>query len=270
MHKPLRTLVNAAVLSAIASTAYAGGFSLYTESGPMMTGNFGAGAAAEGADASIGWYNPAGLVLIHNQQAVFGGVGVLPVAQISGTSSYFSPLFDDTPYVETFNGLKGAKEAFVPSLHYALPLGDRATFGFSIVSPFGLATEWAADSAVRYQATFTEVITMNFSPEIGGKLTDNFAVGAGLDLQYARVKFNRMLGLPVFALPLGNPMVVDSLSYNKGDSFGVGFHAGILGMFNDNHTRIGLNYQSKMRHKFNGYSQLSGSLAGTVNLGTFP
>lgn len=267
MHKPLRTLVSAAVLGILStSTAQAGGFSLYTESSAAAIGNYAAGIAAEAADASTGWYNPAGLVLIRDQQAVFGGVGVFPKMTLSGTSTYRALPAD---YVQTFSDIDGAENAFIPSFHYALPLGDNATFGFSVTSPFGLSTDWGPMSPVRYAATFTELITSNFSPEIGGRLTENFSIGAGLDLQYARVKFNSMIGAPtIFGLviPPFNPYAVDSLSYNKGSSFGIGFHAGLMGMFNDNHTRLGLNYQSKMRHVFHGYSQLSGPLANVGNI----
>ncbi len=75
---------------------------------------------------------------------------------------------------------------------------------------------------MRYEATFTELITSNFSPELGANLTEHLAVGAGLDLQYARVKFNRMIGAPTLFYALEeNPASVDTLSYNKGSSFGV-------------------------------------------------
>lgn len=268
MHKPLRTLISAAVLGSMSGSVLAGGFSLYTESNGAAVGNFAAGIAAEARDASTGWYNPAGLALIRDQQAVFGGVGVFPVAKISGTSTYATPGADD--YVENFYDLDGGKNAFVPSFHYARPLGENATFGLSLVSPFGLSTEWNEDSAVRYAATFTELMTINLSPEIGARIMDNLAIGAGIDLQYARVKFNRMLGAPTIYQDL-NPFAIDTLSYNEGNSYGVGFHAGVLSLFNDNHTRVGLNYQSKMKHKFHGYSRLSGTLAspgfqvGTIN-----
>jgi long-chain fatty acid transport protein len=163
--------------------------------------------------------------------------------------------------------LDGSKNAFVPAFHYALPLGERATFGLSMVSPFGLSTEYSPTSPVRYAATFSELLTSNIAPEIGGLLTPNFSVGAGLDLQWARVKFNRMLGSPAelqFLQSIGGlvtPTTLDSLSYNRAHSFGVGFHAGVLGMSDDRHTRIGLNYQSKIKHRFHGYSELRGSLA---------
>ena len=264
MHKPLRTIVSTAVLSLLAAgVAHAGSFSLYTESSPAAIGNYAAGVAAEAADASTGWYNPAGLALLHTQQVVFGGVGVFPSTKLTGTSNFrtVTPL-GTVNYPQAFSGIQGGEDAFVPSVHYALPLGENATFGFSVVSPFGLSTNWGDASPVRYQATKSELITSNFSPELGAKITNNFAFGAGLDLQYARVKFNQIIGIPTFlAAVRQNPFADDSLSYNKGKSFGVGFHAGVMGLFNDNHTRIGLNYQSKMRHKFNGYSQLSGPLA---------
>lgn len=274
-HNPLRTIINTAVLSTITiSTAHAGSLSLYSESSPAMIGNYAAGSAAEAADASTGWYNPAGLALLRQQQATFGGVGLFLSSKLSGTSTFTTVVPGTATFnnVETYTGIQGGENAFIPSFHYALPFGENTTVGFSVVSPFGLSTDWGMDSPVRYQATNSELITANFSPELGSKLTDNFAVGAGLDLQYARVKFNRMLGTPSISGFFGDPMTNDSLSYNKGSSFGVGYHIGVMGLFNDNHSRLGLNYQSKMRHKFNGYSQLSGPLAstGSFTSGTLP
>jgi long-chain fatty acid transport protein len=110
-------------------------------------------------------------------------------------------------------------------------------------------------------------MTTNISPEIGGRVTEHLMLGAGLDFQYAKVKFNQVIGSPAYlqainglGAPVG-PMSLDSISYNQGDSFGMGFHAGILTAVNNDHTRIGLNYQSAVHHKFQGYSRLTGPLA---------
>lgn len=261
MQKPIQTIVSATISLLLASSAVnAGGFSLYTEGSTVATGNFAAGIAAEAADASTGWYNPAGLALINDQQVVMSGVGVFPSSELSGTSTFRTRGLPS--YSQTFSDLQGGVDAFVPAFHYAHPIGESAAFGFSMVSPFGLSTDYDRTSPVRYAATFSELLTINMSPEIGGKLTENLSLGLGIDLQWARVKFNRMLGAPtVSQLGGGQPTALDSQSYNKGHSFGVGFHAGVLGMFNDNHTRVGLNYQSKMKHTFHGYSELSGPLA---------
>lgn len=262
MHKPIRTLVSIAVIGILAtSAAHSGSFSLYTESSAAAEGNFAAGIAAEAADASTGWYNPAGLALLHKQQIVAGGVGVFPSAKITGSSTFSN---SGENFVQNFSGLQGADNGFIPSFHYALPLGENTTFGLSVIAPFGLATDWH-NSPVRYQASFTEVLTTNISPEIGARINEHFAVGAGLDLQYARVKFNTILGLPVI-FPAAMATTFDTLSYNNANSFGVGFHTGVMTMFNDQHTRIGLNYQSKMRHAFHGQSRLVGPLA-TPGLG---
>ena len=267
MQKPIRTMASLAVIAMMTShVTYAGGFSLYTESSAAAIGNFGAGIAAEGADASIGWYNPAGLVLIKDQQLLLGGVGVLPSTRLTGTSTYTmeNPVGEGSlpSYVQAFSGLQGGESAVVPSLHYALPLGERAAFGLSIVSPFGLSTNYSQSSPVRYAATRSQFETVNVSPELGGKLTDHFSVGLGLDFQYAAVKFNGMIGAPSVMEFADLPATtLDSSSNNSGNSFAVGFHAGALYMFDDNHTRLGLNYQSGMNHQFSGHSQLTGRLA---------
>ena len=264
---PTLTIVSAAVLALMSSqTLHAGAFSLYTESSAAAIGNYAAGIAAEAADASTGWYNPAGLVFLNKQEAVLSGVGVFPSSKIYGTSSYVTEGIP-APYIQSFNGLQGAENAVVPALHYAKPLGDKAAFGFSVVSPFGLSTDWGTTSPVRYYATYTQLMTINASPEIAGKLTDNLSVGLGLDLQWARVTFNAVIGSPAalqFLQSIGGlvtPTTLDSTSVNKGSSFDVGFHAGVLNTYNDNHTRIGLNYQSGMMHQFRGNSTLTGRLA---------
>ncbi|WP_058465526.1 OmpP1/FadL family transporter [Legionella cincinnatiensis] len=269
MHKPLRTLVSSAVIGVLATgVTHAAGFSLYGESAGYTTGNYAAGAAAEAADASTGWYNPAGLALLREQQLVFGGVGIFPTLKLNGTSTFTTatglpaPFPPAIEYVQDFEGVSGAYSAFVPSFHYALPVGERTTFGLSVTAPYGLATDWSPYSPVRYAATYTEVLTTNISPELGTRLTEHFALGAGLDMQWSRVKFNQMVGAPTLFTALDeNPYTVDSLSYNKGSSWGVGFHVGVMGIFNDNHTRIGINYQSRVRHVFYGHSRLSGILA---------
>ena len=283
VHQPLNTGVSLAVLAVLGhGLVHAGGFSLYTESSPAALGNFAAGIAAEAADASIGWYNPAGLSLLHQQELVVGSVGVFPNSKLSGSSTYYTSTFPDNlkrfaAYTQTFSGIQGAENAFVPAIHYALPFGSNTTFGLSIVSPFGLSTNWGTTSPVRYAATLSELQTINVAPEFGTKITEQLAFGAGLDVQYARVKFNSMVGIPNFLNLISEIIETpisasadDTLSYNYGTSFGVGYHLGLMGLFNDQHTRIGLNYQSRVRQTFDGYSQLSGPLASSGDIYVTP
>ena len=265
-HIPLRTLVSAAVIGVFSTgVAQASGFALYGESSGYTVGNYAAGVAAEAADASTGWYNPAGLALIRDKQAVFGGTGIFPVVKIDGSSTFATT--GAPSYIQRYNGVNGGYDGFVPASHFALPVGERTTLGLSITAPFGLSTDWKPNSPVRYSATYTEVLTATISPEMGSQITDHFALGAGLDFQYSRVKFNQMIGVPTLFSILGeNPAIVDTFSNNKGSSWGLGFHVGVMSMFNDNHTRVGINYQSRVRHSFYGHSELKGKLANNFNL----
>lgn len=262
MQRPIRTAVSAAILVMMANTVTnAGSFSLYTESSPAAIGNYAAGIAAEAADASTGWYNPAGLSLLHTREAVAGLVIISPSAKISGFSTFQSTGIP--PFIQSFNNLNGAKMGYVPSFHAAIPVSENTAFGISVVAPFGLSTQWNRQGAVRYQATTSNLLTTNVSPEMGSRVSEHLAVGAGIDFQYSHVRLNRVLGAPDSLIAAGAPPnVLDSLSYNRGHSFGLGFHAGLMGLFRDEHTRVGVNYQSQVRHRFNGYSRLQGRLAG--------
>ena len=235
---------------------YAGGFSLYTESTGYTIGNFAAGVAAEAFDASTAWYNPAGLALIHEQQAIVSGVGVLPTTILSGYSQY--NYTESPPYLEQFANIQGTENALVPSVYYAKPLLPNLTVAASLTAPFGLASNWSPTSAVRYAGTYSKLLTIDASPEFGLRINDHLSLGAGLDLEYAEVTFNSILGLPNLGQPAN---LYDSKSDNHGDSFGVGFHTGLLFMLQENHTRFGLNYQSRIAHHFIGKSELKGRLA---------
>lgn len=250
---------------AVVIKSFAGGFSLYTEGSVSELSVFAAGAAAEAPDASIGWYNPAGLVLRNQDEILVSGIGVFPHTTLTGTSTYLTDTVP--PYVQSFDSLSGGQQALVPAFHLVHPLGERSVLGLSILSPFGLSTRWGNDSPLRYAGTLTELLTLVVSPEIGGYLSDNIAFGLGLDLQWARVTFNAIAGSPAalqYLASIGGlvtPTTLDSRSENTGRSFGIGFHAGLLALFNDNHTRFGLNFQSAVDHQFEGTSTLSGRLA---------
>ena len=128
--------------------------------------------------------------------------------------------------------------------------------------PFGLSTSWDPTSPLRYAGTLSSLQSVDISPELGWKLNDHFAVGVGPDFQYAKVEFNSVLGAPALLDSIDeDPTNWDGSSDNEGDSWGYGFHVGILMMFHENHTRVGLNYQSKVSHTFHGTSQLTGPLA---------
>jgi len=266
VHGMMKHVLCLASLSFTASTcAYAGGFSLYTEGSVSELSVFAAGSAAEAPDASIGWYNPAGLVLINKDQALVSGIAVVPRTMITGMSTYNTT--DVLPYEQSFTNLRGSRKATVPAIHVAHPLGARATVGLSVVAPFGLGSDWGKTSPVRYSGTLTNLAVIDLAPQMGAYLTDNLAIGLGLDVQFARVTFNAVAGSPAalqYLQSIGglvDPTTLDSTSDNQGNSMGVGFHGGVLALSDDKRTRVGLNYLSDVQHRFEGESILTGRLA---------
>jgi len=250
----------------LSSQSHAGAFSLYTEASASAVGNYAAGVAAEGRDASVGWYNPAALVLLDHPEIVGGLVGVSPSAKLSGQSTFYQNGGSGfLQYRENFENLSGGREAIVPNFHVAIPVGERVTYGFSAVAPMGLATSWPEDSALRYAGTLSSLRVVDLSPEMGGRVTDQFAVGWGLDLEYSDVHFDNILGAPT--TPGQLPTAFDSQLKNYGQSYGLGFHAGFLLLSTDEKTRFGFNYQYGVTHQFMDSSQLTGPLADPDNFG---
>lgn len=246
MSLPQKRLLAMAIVAIFANTPnqlYASGFSLYNEMSGANVGDFAAGGAAEAADAATLFYNPAGLITIKNQQLVISGTGVFNNASFTGSES---PTGSGTLY--TANNVQGGETALVPAIFYAFPLGNGAVAGLGIYVPFGLATDWGINSSIRYSATRSELKTINIAPALSGYITDTLSLGIASDIQYSEVELNQVIGNP------GAPSN-DHLSKNKGHSWSLGAHGGILYQPNKK-TRIGLNYQSAMKHRFKGDSTL--------------
>ena len=248
------------------TATYAAAFSLYSENSTVAIGNFSAGIAAEVADASTAWYNPAGLTLIKKQQLVVSGVGVFPKGYISGTSTYSTPNFPS--YTENISHLNAAKNGLVSDIYYALPLGEKSAFSFSIVVPYGLATGTNNSSPLRYAGTFSEFGTFNFFPALATTITDWLSVGGAVDIQYSLFHSHSVFGSPNTLQAINYPPnYLDSHSVNKLSSTSVGFHAGFLIVSPNKRFRIGFNYLSPVAHTFRGTSRLSGPLADpTLNI----
>lgn len=249
----LFVLMSAAGSIGFCNYASAAAFQLWEQDGASI-GNYHAGRAAEAPDASTAYYNPAGLIRIHNQEVVFALDPVLTDFRFKGT------LNDNTQNVGTVGPIAGTAQGghfnVLPSLNYAAPLNDRVVFGFSIVSPFGLETSYGNSSFVRYAATLTSLEVVDISPSLGIALNDKLSIGFGADIERARGEFDLVGGNPI----LNTEMNLDTPSKNVGYSWGYGYHLGALFQFNES-TRIGLSYHSKITHHLDGTSKFNGPLA---------
>lgn len=234
------------------NNVFATGYQLWEQDAASI-GNYHAGRAAEVTDASISYYNPAGLVRIHNQQIVIGVDPIVTSFKYNGTIQVSTISPDDIPVTAqggTFNA--------IPFAHYAAPLLDNLVFGLSIVSPFGLRTDYDDDTALRYAATLTSLQVVDVAPALGFAINDKLSLGIGLDAEHAKGEFN----LVATAFDDSN----DTEAENSGSSYAYGFHIGLLYQCNES-TRIGLSYHSKITHHLHGDSEFEGPLADIFNNG---
>jgi long-chain fatty acid transport protein len=270
------TVLCASGIFGISSQAMASAFQLWEQDGASV-GNYHAGYAAEANDASTAWYNPAGITRFQNQQIVFGGSAIMSDFKYKGNVSVTEnslfliptpPFTRISPTTYTFNNVtaQGGEFSIVPALHYVTPLTERLGFGFSVDVPFGLKTNYGKSTPLRYAATMTSITVIDISPSLGFKVTDKASIGAGFDIQRAYAEFDSVAGLinpSPFAAKTIDP-ASDTISTNKANDTGYGYHLGALYEFTPN-TRAGISYHSQVVHHFTGNSRFEGKIAALVN-----
>ncbi len=259
MRKLFLSLSIASVLSLASNNAMASAFELWEQDGASV-GNYHAGRAAIAEDASTAFYNPAGLVRMQNQEVVVAADPIVTDFKYSGTIAV-----NTMPFLSPNNfNAQGGTFNVVPSAHYAAPintpLNKRVVFGLSLVSPFGLVTDYGNDTLMRYAATLSSLKTFDIAPSLGVAITDQFSVGAGADIEWLGAHLDLTGGLLA-------PGVADTQATNSGSDTGYGYHLGALYQFTPR-TRLGIAYQSKIVHHIEGTSHFEGPIANLFGGGS--
>ena len=238
-----RALVVLIILCPI--SIYAGAFQLWEESA-NDTGDYHAGAAAEGRDASDIFYNPALMTRFDKPEISVGGVLIALGVNYTGSVSV-----NGNPQLPSVNQVAGDTLNFVPNFHYVQPLSSRWTFAFEETTPFGLSTNYPNTPNINYLATETQLQTFNLNPSLAYKINQIISLGVGFDAMY---------GSAVYDDGLGNfATLTDDLS-----GWGYGYNAGILAQFSPR-TRAGLSYRSAITIPAKGPSAYSDAFGNHYN-----
>ncbi|MBI4356959.1 MAG: outer membrane protein transport protein [Gammaproteobacteria bacterium] len=239
------------ILSLSVSTVlWASGFQ-NNEAASSYLGTAFSGTAASAYDASTAFYNPAGIMQLNKHQAMASGTyihgdfdythtsGTIPTGP-AGANNLTGKQHDDP-----------AVPSVLPAIHYTNPLTDRWGVGFSITSPFGLATEYDMDAIQRYHATRSELITIDLNPSLAYQATPWLSAGVGVSAQYLRAKLNNASRLADAA--------GDFESKITADDWGPGWNVGLLARFNQERTKVGLAYRSKINYDLKGKAKFEGA-----------
>lgn len=221
----MRQRVLALVLSGLAgaaSPAWAQGYGVYEQSA-CAAGRAGAGVAAPCGDGSSVFFNPAGLAF-ESETVLSGGASI-----ISPRGSFVN---DQTGRVSRLRD----RNYIAPAVYYRQNLGTRTTFGVGLFAPYGLTTDWPADSEGRFLGYKSLVESVYVQPTVAFRATERIALGAGLDITYVNVQLRRRADLSVQPLPGAPQLTFGALGVPEGTDFAdldltgntthVGFHLG--------------------------------------------
>jgi len=251
--KLIRALA-AGALVGVAGGAAAGGFGVATQSGSGL-GNAYAGGAAAVEDASVVWYNPAGMTFLPRGKQLSVGLSVLKTShkyEDTGSTGAFS-------FPGSGNGGNGGVWAYVPPAYFTMDINPTWSFGLALNAPFGLSTDYDAGWRGQLTALKSEVKSININPSFAYKASDTVSIGAGLNVQKLDAELTNCASFPPPAPSCSNAAKLEA------DDVGYGFNLGVMWQTTPN-TRIGASYRSSIKFKLDGDASFSGTPAGNSNI----
>jgi long-chain fatty acid transport protein len=281
-----RVLVAAITAAVLAPAVQASGYKL-NEQGAAGAGNAYAGRAAVVEDASVVFYNPAGMVKLKRAEVTVGASYVMPVGSFE-LDSYTNAAGktytaeDLGPYSDGGNFLSSAT---IPYGYFAMPINEKFAAGFGIFVPFGTNTDYDDDFIGGVFADQTQLTSIEFQPAVAYRVNDQFSVGFGLDITYMKGLLSKQLDTVPYNENLKylnggvdpTDLTGSGLAYSdyagfenhyevEGDDWQVGYNLSFMWDINSDIT-VGVSYRSEMEFTLKGDSEFKQS-EGVVALTT--
>jgi len=244
-----KTALSLAVAGAFAggvSQARASAFALIEQSASGLGTSY-AGAAAAADDASIMFYNPAGMSLLPGGMQVSAGLALINLSAKFSDSGSTAPAGIGSL---GGNGGDAGGLSAVPNVYFAMDLAKDWKLGVGVSVPFGLKTEYDPTWVGRFQAIKSDIKTYNINPSVSYKLDDKTSFGFGLNYQKIDADLSRAVVIGPGA---------ETVATVKGDDTSWGFNAGAMFQLAPD-TRLGVSYRSSIKY----------NVSGTVNVAAVP
>lgn len=236
----LDTIIIAITCAITCSSALAGGFQVSEHSSAGLGRSY-AGEGVIADTAASASRNPATIMMFDRLAVSGGGVFVDPNIRICGQAASGENL--DISNV--------APTLWIPNLHFVMPVNQRTGFAASLISNYGLGSQYNASWLAGEVAGTTSLASINANVSGAYQLSPQWSLGLGVNVVYAQAKIDRYSGLHMrkntpLHLPVGT-----SIAHIKGDGWGYGVNAGILYQFNHD-NRYALTWRSKINVQFHG------------------
>lgn len=226
-------------LAFVSSNVLAAGYSTSSTSTSALATSY-AGSVTGGHDISNMHINPAILSKFNKKQFITGltylDIDIDPQNETIKDSGHIS---GNSPSGEVGDA---GLDQFVPNIYFATPIDKKNNIGVFINTPFGLGTEYNTEWVGVNLDNVTEIKTVNLGIKLSHKLTDNLAIGFGVNAQ--KMQFIKSL-----AHSTGNAVKFKSSDWGYGYSLGLNY---------DLYEKIslGMGYNSKVDHELNGTFQI--------------
>ena len=214
--------------------AQAGGFALREQS-TVGLGNAFAGAAAGGAGLGSMFWNPATMTNYAGIQTSLSLFAIMPVSKITPTSGVLPTAIGKADSGDM------AEDAVIPAGYASWQFNDQVWLGLSINTPYGLATKNPFNWSGQIYGRTSEVKSINATPTIGYRFSDQLSVGAGLQIMKFKVRLTRA----------SSPVPGATSGSLEGDDIAAGFTLGATYKPFQG-TEIGIGYRSKVKPKLEG------------------
>lgn len=229
----LYIIIAMTVIILLPLTALAGGLNRIDNSiGPRAGGMAGAYTAVAD-DASLFYYNPAGILQFGAAYADFGVDVVVPRFKIE------RKWFSETSENDVFH--------LLPFGCYIQPINENLSWGVGLTVPFGLGAKFAADPLQGFYQSETLLSLTNFTPAVSWRLNDFWVIGLGLNLGYSQLKYRAPFDLNGRFIPLATD--------SEAEGWGVG---GIVGLLYEPTEKFkwGFTYMSESKVDFRGQTKI--------------
>lgn len=283
-----RVLVAAIAAAVVTPTAMASGYKL-NEQSAAGAGNAYAGRAAVVEDASVVFYNPAGMVRLKQAEITVGG------SYINATGSFELESYTNGAG-ETYTADRMGKysdggdfipAAMVPYAYFATPINEDFAAGFGIFAPYGTNTDYSNNFVGGGFADETQLTSIEFQPAVAYRINDQFSVGFGLDITYMKGLLSKQVDTVPYETQLqglnGGTGPTDIAGANRpysdyqefenhyevsGDDWQLGYNLSMMWDVTADIT-VGVSYRSEMKFKLKGDSEF-GQDQGVLGLTQAP
>jgi long-chain fatty acid transport protein len=248
MERIRKTALSLTVAGAFAggvSQAHAAAFALIEQNVSGLGSSY-AGAAAAADDASIIFYNPAGMSLLPGGMQVSAGLALINLSlkfSDSGSTASTSPAVRPLGN----NGGEAGDLSPVPNVYFAMDVAPDWKVGVGVSVPFGLKTDYDPAWMGRFQAIKSDISTLNINPAVSYKLDQTVSLGFGLNYQSIDAELTNAVNLGV----------AEELAVIKAkDNSGWGFNLGAMFQLAPD-TRLGVSYRSSIKYHLTGTATFS-------------